>query len=173
MIRTSGGAGTVPCFTLSFLPNAALVSTVRQFVANFYKRWLPPDLTSQVELATHELLDNAVNYSSGGETEVQIEIAGAGGKTVCVRTRNTAGPEHLEVLRAAFAEIDAATEPDVYYQRVLWRSVKRTEGSGLGLARIHAETTLAMELDIVEDQVSISACVIAKDELPRCPSISP
>jgi hypothetical protein len=148
----------VPCFTLSFRPNTVLVSTVRRFVAEIYERWLTPELTSQVALASHELLENAVRYSSTGVTDVQIEITPlGGGPTVCIRTRNTASPENLDVLRTAFAELDAATDPDAYYQAMMRRTAKRTDGSGLGLARIRAETGMAMTLEITQDTVSISA----------------
>jgi hypothetical protein len=148
----------VPCFTLSFRPNTALVSSVRRFVAEFYDCWLPPEMTSQVALASHELLENAVQHSSDGETEVHIEISLVGeGRTVCIRTRNAASPENLEVLRAAFAELEAATDPEAYYQQLMRATAKRTEGSGLGLARIRAETGLAMTLDVADGQVSISA----------------
>lgn len=153
----------VPCFTLSFRPNTALVSSVRRFVADIWESWLTPELTSQVALASHELLENAVQYSSDGETEVHIEIEMLGnGQTVCIRTRNAASPENLDVLRAAFAELQAATDPDAYYQAMMRRTAKRTDGSGLGLARIRAETGLSMSLDIADDQVSISARIETK-----------
>jgi hypothetical protein len=153
-----GEEQVLPSFTLSFRPSTALVSTVRRFVADVYERWLTPELTSQVALASHELLENAVLYSSDGKTEVHIEIALLGdGQTVFIRTRNAASPEHLHVLRTAFAELEAATDPDAHYQSMLRRSAKRTHGSGLGLARIHAETGMAMTLDITDDEVSICA----------------
>jgi hypothetical protein len=148
----------LPCFTLSFRPNAALVSAVRRFVAEIYERWLTPELTSQVALASHELLENAVLHSSDGVTEVHLAIAPLGdGQTVCIRTRNTASPENLDVLRAAFAELDAAPDPDAYYQVMMQRTAKRTDGSGLGLARIRAETGMTMTLHITQDSVSIAA----------------
>jgi hypothetical protein len=148
----------VPCFTLSFRPNTVLVSSVRRFVADIWEAWLSPELTSEVALASHELLENAVQYSSDGETEVHIEIEMLGNdQIVCIRTRNAASPENLDVLRAAFAELEAATDPDAYYQAMMRRTAKRTDGSGLGLARIRAETGLSMSLDISDDQVSISA----------------
>lgn len=148
----------VPCFTLSFRPNTALVSSVRRFVTDIWESWLTPELTSQVALASHELLENAVQYSSDGETEVHIEIEMLGnGQTVCIRTRNAASPENLDVLRAAFAELEAATDPDAHYQAMMRRTAKRTDGSGLGLARIRSETGLSMSLEIADDQVSISA----------------
>lgn len=148
----------LPCFTLSFRPNAALISSVRRFVSEIYERWLTPELTSQVALASHELLENAVLHSSDGVTEVHLAIAALGdGQTVCIRTRNTASPENLDVLRAAFAELDAATDPEAYYQVMMRRTAKRTEGSGLGLARIRAETGMTMTLHITQDSVSIAA----------------
>jgi two-component sensor histidine kinase len=152
------GDSILPCFTLSFRPNTALVSTVRRFVADIYERWLTPELTSQVALASHELLENAVLHSSDGETEVQIEISLLGnGQTVFIRTRNTARPEDLDVLRSAFAELDAVEDADAYYLSMMRRSAKRTDGSGLGLARIRAETGMTMTLDISDHHVSICA----------------
>lgn len=148
----------MPCFTLSFRPNTALVSTVRRFVADFYQTWLPPELTSQVALATHELLENAVIHSCTGETEVHIEVAAHDeGQAVAIRTRNAASPADLAALREIFEEIRNATDPDAYYQAMMIRTATRTEGSGLGLARIVAETGMTVSLDIADDQVIISA----------------
>ena len=158
-VTSVGTDRAVPSFTLSFRPNTALVSSVRRFTAEFYESWLTPELSSQVALATHELLENAVQHSSNGATEVSIAIELLGeGQTVCIRTRNLAKPEDVDVLRAAFAELEAVTDPDEYYQAMLRRTAKRTDGSGLGLARIRAETGLTMSLAIEgDDQVSISA----------------
>lgn len=154
----ASGDFTVPCFTLAFRPNTALVSTVRRFVADFYQSCLTPELTSQVALATHELLENAVIHSCSGETEVRIEITPHGhGQSVCIQTRNQANPQDLELLREAFAELQAATDPDAYFLSMMRRSAKRTDGSGLGLARIRAETDMVMALDITDDSVCISA----------------
>lgn len=148
----------MPSFTLSFRPNTVLVTSVRRFVTDVYECCLSPEITSQVALASHELLENAVQHASDGETEVHIEIALYGeAQTVCIRTRNTASPQNLDVLRAAFAELEAATDPDAYYQALMRRTAKRPDGSGLGLARIRAETGMEMTLDIADDQVSISA----------------
>lgn len=148
----------VPCFTLSFRPNTALVSTVRRFVLDFYQCCLTPDLTSQVALATHELLENAVLHSSNGETEVHIEITPlTRGQSVCIRTRNAATPQDVGALHALFAELDAVTNPDEFYQSMMRRSAQRADGSGLGLARILAETQMAMTLEVNGDDVCISA----------------
>jgi anti-sigma regulatory factor (Ser/Thr protein kinase) len=152
------GDPALPCFTLSFRPNAALVSTVRRFVADFYQTWLPPELTSEVALATHELLENAVIHSCNGETEVHIEVAAHDtGQEVAIRTRNAASPTDLAALREIFEEIRNAPDPDAHYQAMMIRTASRTEGSGLGLARIAAETGMTVSLDIDGDQVIISA----------------
>lgn len=63
-------------FELDFKPNVQLVSVVRRCVTELYQRFLDdPDGTSRVALATHELLENAVEYSRDGETTIRIEVA--------------------------------------------------------------------------------------------------
>ena len=54
---------TRPYFHLVFRPNIKLVSTVRRFTGEFYRRVLvDQDLASRLALATHEMLENAVTY---------------------------------------------------------------------------------------------------------------
>jgi hypothetical protein len=163
----AGGDHVLPCFTLSFRPSAALVSAVRRFVADAYEHWLSPELTDQLALASHELLENAVLHSCDDEAEVHLEVTPfADGQAVCIRTRNAASAENLDALRTLFAELDAAADPDAHYLEMMRRSAKRTDGSGLGLARIRAETIMTMMLDITDGRVSISARLAAQGGQP-------
>lgn len=144
-----------PYFHLTFRPNIKLVSTVRRFIAEFYRRVLvDQELSSRLALATHELLENAVAYATDEETEVLVEIVE---DVLSVKTWNRSSRERLAALAAAIEEMNAATDADAYYQQMLIKTSKRTDGSGLGLARIRAEAEMSLHYELVDDRVCILA----------------
>ena len=146
---------TKPYFHLVFRPNIKLVSTVRRFTGDFYRRVLvDQELSSRLALATHELLENAVAYSADAETAIRIEIEG---ETLTVRTWNRTTHDRLDEVRSHIDEINAAKDPEQFYQQLLVRSAKRTEGSGLGLARVSAEADMKIAYEIERDKVCIRA----------------
>ena len=132
---------------LSFEKKPELVSIVRRFVSDFYDRTLAdPDATSRVALATHELLENAVKYSRDGRAKVRIEVSGVGDKVrVRIRTRNRANPEDAQHIQRTIDEM-TSMDANVYYLSLMRKNASRTDGSGLGLARIHAEAEMAMSV---------------------------
>jgi hypothetical protein len=159
---TSGTADDTPDdahFELSFSPNVRLVAPVRRFVSEFYARALgDPEVSSQLAVATHELLDNTVRYSVDGNTTIRIGIQREGGELhVTIHTRNRAPSGHIEALRQILDELRATDDPDQHYQVMMRRSVQRKEGSGLGLGRIHAETGMNVEYRIDGDEVHLTA----------------
>lgn len=132
---------------LSFERRPELVSIVRRFVSEFYDRTLcDPDATSRVALATHELLENAVKYSRDGRAKVRIEVSGQGERVkVRIRTKNRGSPEDAQHIQKTIDEM-MSMDANVYYLTLMRRNASRTDGSGLGLARIHAEAEMAMSV---------------------------
>jgi hypothetical protein len=146
-------------FELSFSPNARLVSTVRRFVSSFYADALESaDFTSQLALAAHELLENAVRYSADSKTSIRIGIKRTpSGVRATIETHNRAPAASIASLRAMVDEIAAAPDPDAHYQLLMRRSAKRTDGSGLGLGRVRAEGGMAISCQIDNDAVRVRA----------------
>jgi len=147
-------------FELSFSPNVRLVSTVRRFVSEFYAKTLADaESTSRLAVATHELLENAVRYSVDGNTTIRTETKSekGAGTAVSIETRNRASATNAASIRGAVAEIASAPDASAHYQMLMRRSAKRTEGSGLGLGRVHAETGLALTCEIDGDVVRVRA----------------
>jgi hypothetical protein len=144
-----------PYFHLTFRPNIKLVSTVRRFIAEFFRRILADqELSSRLALATHELLENAVAYSADHETSVRIEVAN---NALNVKTWNVSSPERIAALRETIDEMNNAKDRDQHYQDMLQRASRRTDGSGLGLARIRAEAEMTLSYEIDTTKVCIVA----------------
>ena len=144
-----------PYFQVSFRPNVRLVSTVRRFTEEFYQRMLGDhEISEKVALATHELLENAVAYASDDETGVRVELTG---EHLVVKTWNRTSPERLESLKSAIDEMNSVDDADAYYQVMMKKTAYRTDGSGLGLARIRAEAEMAITYEVMTDRVCIEA----------------
>ena len=144
---------------LSFSPNLSLIATVRRFVGEFYQRVLgDEEVASRLVVATHELLENAVRYSADGQSSIRIGVRREGDEVhVAIDTRNKTKPDHREELVKLLDEMKASPDRLSFYQSLMRRSAKRTEGSGLGLGRIHAESEMDLSCDLIEDIVSLRA----------------
>jgi anti-sigma regulatory factor (Ser/Thr protein kinase) len=145
-----------PYFQVSFRPNAKLVvSTVRRFTDELSDQLLDDAaMSAKVALATHELLENAVTYSSDGETEVRVEVEA---EHVVVKTWNRASADRLTRLMIMIDEIHRAADPDELYQQALNR------GDGTGLVRIRAKAEMTIHCEVTSDRV----CVLARAPLRR------
>jgi hypothetical protein len=146
-MRVGPGRRDLGFCELSFERRPELVSIVRRFVTDFYDRTLAdPDATSRVALATHELLENAVKYSRDGRAKVRIDVSGVGEKVrVRIRTRNRGSPADAQHIQRSIDEM-TSMDPNVYYLSLMRKNASRTDGSGLGLARIYAEAEMAMSV---------------------------
>jgi anti-sigma regulatory factor (Ser/Thr protein kinase) len=128
------------------------VPDVRRFVEKLHRRVSNPEDVSRVAMATHELLENAVKFSTDGSTSLQVEV---GGSQVTITTRNRARPDDLEELRQIAADLASALDPMLYYLDQMRRSPSRT--GGLGLGRVAAEAEMKIELVLDGDVVQIRA----------------
>lgn len=147
-----------PYFELSFRPNVALVSVIRRFVLEFYQRFLgDADATSRVALVTHELLENAVKFSTDGETTIRIEVRqDVRPLVVDIELRNRADPENVAAMREILDGIARAPDALVFYQQLLVKRAKVTARSGgLGLARICAEGEMHVSHRVVDGDIAV------------------
>jgi hypothetical protein len=162
---------------MQFRPNVMLVSIVRRFVEGFYRLALHDhkgEVSERVALATHELLENAVKYSSSGETGLRIEVDQKPTPwDIRVSTWNRASDEHAKLLRDQFKRFsDTTKEEDLFalYQKLMIEAVERGKGSGLGLVRVRSEAEMSLALEIDEAQV---VRVHAHTTMDPRPSTSP
>jgi hypothetical protein len=141
-------------FHVSFRPSTKLISTVRRFTETFYDQMLADrELSERAALATHELLENAVAYASDSEASVRVEVQDG---YLAVKTWNRANPARIAEL-AARIETLATGEPSEHYLSMMEQTAFRSEGSGLGLARIRAEAAMTLTYELTDDSVCIQA----------------
>ncbi len=148
-------------FDMSFAPTTRIVSVVRRFVLSLYERILADDaMSSQLALATHELLENAVKYNIDDATVLRVTMTPQTESTsevaVTIRTRNRATPENLRIAERLITQVREAEDPFMFYQQLITASAEAS-GSGLGLARIRAETAMTIDFSIDGDQIEIVA----------------
>lgn len=144
---------------LSFSPNVRLIATVRRFVREFYDRILGDEnVTSRLVVATHELLENAVRYAADGQSTIRIGVRRSNNAVhVTIETRNKADPANRTELSGLLDEMRAAVDRPTFYRELMKKSAKRTEGSGLGLGRIHTESEMDLSCNFVGDYVELRA----------------
>jgi anti-sigma regulatory factor (Ser/Thr protein kinase) len=146
-------------FELSFSPNVALVSTVRRFVSEFYVQLLlDSEATSQLAVATHELLDNAVQYSCDGNTSIRIGMTVQGSSVrIDICTKNRATPENIAAARRSLDELTKAEDAGAHFQKLMRETATRPDGSGLGLARVRTEADMELSYDVTDDEFQLRA----------------
>jgi hypothetical protein len=100
------------------------------------------DAAARLRLAAHELLENIVKYSTDGACELRFTLLrkAGGGLEATVQTRNLPRAENRADAEQRLAALTAARDPLEHYDSIIADSARRPAGSGLGLARIHAET---------------------------------
>lgn len=140
-------------------PDLNQVSSVREFVESYYKTVIQDDaIICRMAVAAHELLENAAKYSTGGLSHLRIRMrGGAKPRLLSVSVSNFADPARLDDLKGTIAELDSSTDAFETYQDYMSRATRRTEGSGLGLARIRAEADMTLVLELQGDQVCVRA----------------
>jgi hypothetical protein len=109
-------------------------------------------------MAASELLENAVKYADGEETNIAVHVTPQTEKiTVCVS--NIANMESLDTLKKIYSKISQGNPLDAYVSQMKEAALRSDGKSQLGLARIRYETggdlRLVIEGNIVKVYIDI------------------
>lgn len=150
------------CLDLQCSPALEQVSSIRMFLENYCAPLLNDrDLVDRMAIAIHELLENASKYSARGWARLCVAVTPASsGPKLSIKVFNVPAAAHVEGLRAIMADVMRAADPQEAYQDVIAASALRSEGSGLGLARIRAEAGMSLSLTFEEEYACIEAVVV-------------
>jgi hypothetical protein len=128
------------------------VPEVRRFVEKLQSRRESEDDVSRVAMATHELLENAIKFSSDGSTSLCVEV---GGSKITITTRNRAKPADVAELQQIAKDLASTLDPMLYYLEQMRRTPMKA--GGLGLGRVAAEGEMQIELVLDGDTVQVRA----------------
>ena len=150
-------------FSLCFQPLAAQINGLRGVLSELCAPYLDdPDELSRLLLAAHELLENIVKYSTGSFAEFHFLLEP---DEHCLRarlrTKNRAHPDRLADAQQRLDALAAASDKVAHYDELIRASAKHREGSGLGLARIPAETEMQLCYSTEQDWLILTAESIA------------
>lgn len=99
---------------------------------------------SRVAVAAHELLENAVKFSTDGSAWLRIEIAD---RLLTITTRNRASRAHVADLSQIASDLVAAPDSMAFYLGRMQRSPQTAGGLGLGRVAAEGDMRIAFELD--------------------------
>ena len=125
--------------------NPLTLPHVRKFVQGFVESngHADPQFVSGLVVAVHELLENAVKYSTDSTTSLEVKLDLEHSRHVVLITKNLATRESAERVTARLNRLQAG-DPHRVYQEMLEEAAQRTNESGLGLARIVVECEMSL-----------------------------
>jgi len=140
---------------LRFGPRWKYIACARGFIQNFLAiSIINQTKADKIAMAASELLENAVKYANGEETQISVHVAPQTERiTVCVS--NVATTESVETLKDIYAKISQGNALDVYVSQMKEAALRSDGKSQLGLARIRFETGGDLKLEINGNTVKV------------------
>lgn len=140
-------------------PPESMVTPLCQSLSELCRPLLDDDAASRLRLAAHELLENIVKYSSRGDCGFRFELhqASEGELHAVIQTSNVPAPNRRSDAEQRLTALAAADDPLEHYDSIIAGSAQEPAGSGLGLARIHAETEYRLGYRFDERALVITA----------------
>jgi hypothetical protein len=146
-------------FHLVFEKRPRLVPIMRAFIEGYTAEVVDDaDLASRIALTVHELMENAMGYSSDeGSAKLEIEFwRDEGSQRVRVRSSNAASEANVKDVCSI---TDRLSQADVFavYLEMFEEASRRQQGSKLGLARIAAEADMKICCSHANGRIEIVA----------------
>lgn len=115
------------------------------------------DTAWRFHMAAQELAENVTKYATSKDVSLEVEMTSLDGVNVMrVTSRNETTPERLLETARRLDAIKNAEDPVALYDRLVRESAPVPGISGLGLARIRAESDLLVDYSIEGTELSIT-----------------
>jgi hypothetical protein len=156
-IAKSGIEG--PLVYVRFRPAWSYIDGIREFGRFFCERTFnDPSVAERATTILQETLENAVKYSSAGpyeEVEISLE---SDGTNLAISVTSTPSPEHVAVLKAELARVNAQTPEEAYIAAFERAALETGARSRIGLARVRLEGNVDLSLtDLESGRITITA----------------
>src|SRR5512133_1015201 len=141
---------------LRMKPPWVFIDEIRRFVESFCAcACTGANRESQLALAVHELMQNAVTHSHDAEVDLVLEVDAEADRVAVAVTNRTTDAEFMAI-RDRVARMNS--EPDAlrHYVRAMKESPVTVRG-GLGLARIRFEAQLELSVTRADTRVTVHA----------------
>jgi hypothetical protein len=134
------------------------VNATREYLVSVLSHTLGDSaVASQIALAAHELIENAIKYSASDKSKIRIHVEERSG-SMLVTVENDARRQDISSLVSEISAVADAKDPMEYYRTKIELAVKRTDGRAcLGLARIRFESQMQIRWTISGTRVRITA----------------
>ncbi len=145
------------CVDLALPAPPHFLQSVTDWLGSFWSLVLDrDDAMARLKIAGYELIENAIKYRNGGTIRVRTEIRRwDNGWRLRLTTENSASDTQLDYVRGLLTDLRSAPNPMALYDRMVLETAPRRGVSGLGLARIRAESELALDFRIVGQTLEV------------------
>ncbi|MBN2738109.1 MAG: ATP-binding protein [Spirochaetales bacterium] len=140
---------------LKFGPRWKYIACARSFIQNFLAISINDQAKAdKIAMAASELLENAVKYANGEETQISVKVSPSTEK-IAVRVSNLASEESIKTLKLIYDKVCEGNPLDAYVAQMKEAALRNDGKSQLGLARIRYETGGDLNLEIIDKRVSV------------------
>ncbi len=140
-----------PLVFLRFRPAWAYIEGVREFGRFFcHTTFNQAELAERAQMVIQEILENAVKYSDGEFSELEIRIGSEDGQ-LKIAIGSRPDPQHLEELRSELESLKSLTPEEAYFAAFTRAANDTSERARLGLARMRYEGQFELHLAEEDD----------------------
>ena len=140
--------------TITLAAGAELLEQTHKFIAEYTKQRYLPTVAQVMGVGAYELLSNACDYGSvSSEIVVELLESSSG---IAVRVSNEAIPARIEMLQQHMKRL--ANGAEATYMEEMRRSMAGGVARAmLGLARVAHEAGLAIDVQVIDRKVIVTA----------------
>lgn len=142
---------------VEFAPSSGCLGSIVMIVMDFCRNVVDDqEIHFAFQLASYELIENLVKYSSGERVTVHIEVISTRqGPELVLTTSNEATTERLADVSARLTAAETAEDPVGHFDQLVQESIATPGESRLGLGRLRAEGELQLSHYVKDNNLVI------------------